>query len=703
MFNDITPLQFYCHKILPLVYDDSLSYYEVLCKVQQKLNELIENNNELIKQWELYKNEINKAFDEYKKQLQAEIAKIKGDISTFEQMINAEIEAFKNTVNSKLAAQTKTINDFKTEVDNKVSEQDTKIQNFSDTMLRSEAQHNAEVQEILDGFEAKLNKAIADYNAAIEELPTLVNNQVNAWWQNEENYNKLVIDVANAIGTTLTSGAVTFSDVHTMMESTAVTLPAKSLAVCTNYYNTDGIYTLWVIVSGDVSDGVSRLALSPASDRTAILLSERNADTLGLRGISEHVGRSRLLTMCKNNYKYLKIVSNGTTLYIPNTADVGAASIMPLEIYGTNKEITASISFHGGDCNTVESISTLRSTFTGADTQFSSRCALENLEVNSAIAVTFQHLEWHDVWWRDNSSRDNPIVLAPTATDSRPQMKNSRFTLFGVRSYITLQNTVMNPKGIEIVGNSFYRTDGTAIGNTWAFVEINGNSSVVTLRDNFCYTGSETSASVIMVLANCKNFTETGKAIICEGNRNEVGGASHPMTMFTGDIPSDIVYVNNMIRFGNTYTLSDIPTTGSFDPARVMGETHPIGYLETSENQGIVHGTPLTLVYHTSRYWTADEVGYIALSSDRNAEYKVTVKGVIRVSGQASAGNVKVSLSGRATESHTISVTANLEYVPISIDFSYGTGGGFSVIVSSETANMTVIIREAKVLIERIR
>lgn len=29
-----------CQKILPLVYDDSLSYYEVLCKVVAKLNEL---------------------------------------------------------------------------------------------------------------------------------------------------------------------------------------------------------------------------------------------------------------------------------------------------------------------------------------------------------------------------------------------------------------------------------------------------------------------------------------------------------------------------------------------------------------------------------------------------------------------------------------------------------------------------------------
>lgn len=36
-----------CQKVLPLVYDESLSYYEVLCKVVQKLNELIKINNNI--------------------------------------------------------------------------------------------------------------------------------------------------------------------------------------------------------------------------------------------------------------------------------------------------------------------------------------------------------------------------------------------------------------------------------------------------------------------------------------------------------------------------------------------------------------------------------------------------------------------------------------------------------------------------------
>lgn len=41
------PLYFKCHKIIPLVYDESLSYYEVLCKVTHSLNETITATNQL--------------------------------------------------------------------------------------------------------------------------------------------------------------------------------------------------------------------------------------------------------------------------------------------------------------------------------------------------------------------------------------------------------------------------------------------------------------------------------------------------------------------------------------------------------------------------------------------------------------------------------------------------------------------------------
>lgn len=43
--NNIQKLRFWSYKILPLVYDDSLSYYEVLAKVSKKINELVDNSN----------------------------------------------------------------------------------------------------------------------------------------------------------------------------------------------------------------------------------------------------------------------------------------------------------------------------------------------------------------------------------------------------------------------------------------------------------------------------------------------------------------------------------------------------------------------------------------------------------------------------------------------------------------------------------
>ena len=46
-FTEVKPLHYWVQHILPLVYDDSLSYMELLGRVTKKLNELIVNNNKL--------------------------------------------------------------------------------------------------------------------------------------------------------------------------------------------------------------------------------------------------------------------------------------------------------------------------------------------------------------------------------------------------------------------------------------------------------------------------------------------------------------------------------------------------------------------------------------------------------------------------------------------------------------------------------
>lgn len=74
----VFPLRFWCQRILPAVYDDSLSYYEAVCKIGYKLNEVIAIVNdsdstladmkqaieELQKEFEDFK---NSGFDDYYK------------------------------------------------------------------------------------------------------------------------------------------------------------------------------------------------------------------------------------------------------------------------------------------------------------------------------------------------------------------------------------------------------------------------------------------------------------------------------------------------------------------------------------------------------------------------------------------------------------------------------------------------------------
>ena len=63
--SEISSFRFWCQKVLPAVYDDSLSYYELLCKVVAKLNEVIKSQNgtnehvtELAQQFEQLKNNL---------------------------------------------------------------------------------------------------------------------------------------------------------------------------------------------------------------------------------------------------------------------------------------------------------------------------------------------------------------------------------------------------------------------------------------------------------------------------------------------------------------------------------------------------------------------------------------------------------------------------------------------------------------------
>lgn len=109
-------INFWCQKVIPLVFDDSLSYYEAICKFMQKLNEVISalnNNAECIDELQdkyiiLQRNfdALEVKWEEFKTYIENEFNTFKTEITTreenFETRINNEFTTFKNYVENYL-------------------------------------------------------------------------------------------------------------------------------------------------------------------------------------------------------------------------------------------------------------------------------------------------------------------------------------------------------------------------------------------------------------------------------------------------------------------------------------------------------------------------------------------------------------------------------------------------------------------------
>ena len=96
--SNITPFRYWCHKVLPLVYDDSLSYYELLCKVVEKLNEVIELTDETKKIVDELKNYVDNYFGspEFQQLINDKLDQMAQD-GTLAKIINEELFSGLNT------------------------------------------------------------------------------------------------------------------------------------------------------------------------------------------------------------------------------------------------------------------------------------------------------------------------------------------------------------------------------------------------------------------------------------------------------------------------------------------------------------------------------------------------------------------------------------------------------------------------------
>lgn len=284
----IDKLKYWCNKILPLVYDDSLSYYEVLCKTSAKLNEVIESTNGLLDAWNTYKNDIDKAFGEYTaglvKKFDALSDKMSSDFLQYKDIVN-------DTIRDEFAAQERRLK----AQDDKIAAQDTQITAISD----------------------RVNAFITEYNQTISQIPDMVVNAVNAWLNNSTNYDNIIADLAGAL-----QGLKHFDTVADLKTATFAQITGKEVCVCENYYAGDGVFTMWEILErtappAQFAEGIVHIALPHADDdlyyRVALLRSEYTATTLGIATAPTVTACStQLINCCKHNFNPILIDADFT-------------------------------------------------------------------------------------------------------------------------------------------------------------------------------------------------------------------------------------------------------------------------------------------------------------------------------------------------------------------------------------------------------
>lgn len=194
----IDNLRYWCHKILPLVYDDSLSYYEVLCKTSAKLNEVITSTNGLLAAWDTYKNDIDKAFGDY-------TAGLDKKFDDLTDKIDADFLRYKDTVNDAIRDEFAEQERRLTAQDDKISAQDTQITAISD----------------------KVNTFITEYNKTIAEIPSMIVDAVNAWLNDTTHYDNIIADLAGSL-----QGLKHFDTVADLQNATFTQITGKEICAC---------------------------------------------------------------------------------------------------------------------------------------------------------------------------------------------------------------------------------------------------------------------------------------------------------------------------------------------------------------------------------------------------------------------------------------------------------------------------------------
>lgn len=173
-FTKIPNIHYWTQRVLPCVFDESLSYVEKINKLEEEFNNLINDYNKF---GQNVVTEINTFEEETTNQINTFIQQITNEINTFKSDITNQLNTFETTITNRQNA-------FETRILELVQEFETAINNdiatFKQTMTTQQEEFENRVTEQNQQFMNQVNTDINTMQEVVNEIPNTITTQVNA-------------------------------------------------------------------------------------------------------------------------------------------------------------------------------------------------------------------------------------------------------------------------------------------------------------------------------------------------------------------------------------------------------------------------------------------------------------------------------------------------------------------------------------------
>ena len=180
-YDGIPYLRFWCQKVLPAVYDQSLSYYEVLCKLAAFLNKMVEELEKMQDNIDA----LHKAYKDLQDWVNAEIARFEAHMEQHFDDLTQELwnrfEEYKNNTNTTLQQwfnnyATNTTNNLNKKFNDFVNNANTRIEQMFNTYTSST---NNEFNTWKTDFTNQYNQWKDEVNGQISSINSNISSLTN--------------------------------------------------------------------------------------------------------------------------------------------------------------------------------------------------------------------------------------------------------------------------------------------------------------------------------------------------------------------------------------------------------------------------------------------------------------------------------------------------------------------------------------------